>query len=116
MHALPVAVNGHGKLQQDLDWFRELEWQMWQLAPHYPKFSALAHAVNEFQPALHRPERPNLPRRWRPMAAGQVISTAFIESLVNSPLRRRSCQEVFHAVDAPRRASAAPDPRLHAER
>jgi hypothetical protein len=52
------------------------------------KFSALTRAVNGFQRYLWRNGHliPNYARRRR---AGQVISTAFVESLVNSLLSKR---------------------------
>jgi hypothetical protein len=78
----------HGKPQQAFDRFREVEWRMWQFAPRYTKFSALARAVKEFQRYIDQNARiiPDYGARWR---AGQVISTAFIESLVNSLLAKR---------------------------
>ncbi|MBV9580777.1 MAG: hypothetical protein JO057_19525 [Chloroflexi bacterium] len=39
----------HGKAKQAYEWFREVEWRIWQFGSQYPKFSALARAVNEFQ-------------------------------------------------------------------
>ena len=61
---------------------------MWQFASRYPKFGALARAVNDFQRYIDRNAYmiPDYGARWR---AGQVISTAFIESLVNSLLAKR---------------------------
>jgi len=78
----------HGKPKQAFDRFREVEWRIWQFATRYPKFSALARAVNEFQRYIDRNAYmiPDYGARWR---AGQVISTAFIESLVNSLLAKR---------------------------
>jgi hypothetical protein len=54
----------------------------------HPKFSAPAHAVNEFQRYIDRNAHinPDYGARWR---AGQLISTAFTESLVNSLLAKR---------------------------
>jgi hypothetical protein len=78
----------HGKPKQAYDRFREVEWRIWQFGPCYPKFSALARAVNEFQRYIDQNAHiiPDYGARWR---AGQVISTAFIESLVNSLLAKR---------------------------
>jgi hypothetical protein len=78
----------HGKPRQAFDRFREVEWRMWHFATRYPKFSALARAVYEFQRYIDRNAYiiPDYGARWR---AGQVISTAFIESLVNSLLAKR---------------------------
>ena len=58
------------------------------IAPRYPKFNALARAVKEFQCYINRNASiiPDYGARWR---AGQVISTAFIESMVNSLLAKR---------------------------
>jgi hypothetical protein len=78
----------HGKPKQAYDRFREVKWRIWQFGPCYPKFSALARAVNEFQRYIDQNAHiiPDYGARWR---AGQVISTAFIESLVNSLLAKR---------------------------
>ena len=61
---------------------------MWHFASCYAKFSALARAVHGFQRYLWRNGHliPNYARRRR---AGQAISTAFVESLVNSLLSKR---------------------------
>jgi hypothetical protein len=61
---------------------------MWHFANHYAKFSALARAVHGLQRYLWRNGHliPNYARRRR---AGQAISTAFVESLVNSLLSKR---------------------------
>jgi hypothetical protein len=78
----------HGKPKQAFDRFREVEWRIWQFGTRYPNFSALARAVNEFQRYIDRNAHiiPDYGARWR---AGQVISTAFIESLVNALLAKR---------------------------
>jgi hypothetical protein len=69
-------------------WLRLIEWRMWHFARHYAKFWALARAVHRFQRYLwwNGGLVPNYARRRR---AGQVISTAFVESLVNSLLSKR---------------------------
>ncbi len=61
---------------------------MWHFASCYVKFSALARAVHGFQRYLWRNGHliPNYARRRR---AGQAISTAFVESLVNALLSKR---------------------------
>src|SRR5436309_14219957 len=61
---------------------------MWHFASRYAKFTALARAVHGFQRYLWRNGHliPNYARRRRP---GQVISTAFVESLANSLLSKR---------------------------
>jgi hypothetical protein len=78
----------HGKVKRALAWLRQLEGRMWCFASRYAKFSALARAVHGFQRYLWRNGHliPNYARRRR---AGQVISTAFVESLVNSLLSKR---------------------------
>jgi hypothetical protein len=61
---------------------------MWHFATRYAKFLALARAVHAFQRYLWRNGHliPNYAARRR---AGQAISTAFVESLVNSLLSKR---------------------------
>jgi hypothetical protein len=78
----------HGKVKRALEWLRRIEWRMWHFASHYSKFSALARAVHGFQRYLWRNGHliANYARRRR---AGQAISTAFVESLVNSLLSKR---------------------------
>ena len=78
----------HGRPKEAFRRFREVEWRIWQFATRYPRFSALARAVNEFLRYIDQNAHiiPDYGARWR---AGQVISTAFIESLVNSLLAKR---------------------------
>jgi hypothetical protein len=78
----------HGKLKRALEWLRLIEHRMWHFASRYAKFSALARAVHGFQRYLWRSGHliPNYAQRRR---AGQAISTAFVESLVNSLLSKR---------------------------
>jgi hypothetical protein len=78
----------HGKLKRALEWLRQIEWRMWHFTSRYAKFSALARAVHGFQRYLWRNGHlvPNYARRRR---VGQAISTAFVESLVNSLLSKR---------------------------
>ena len=78
----------HGKIKRALEWLRRIEWRMWHFASRYADFSALARAVHGFQRYLWRNGHliPNYARRRR---AGQAISTAFVESLVNSLLSKR---------------------------
>ena len=92
-----------------------MEWRIWQFAPRYPKFNALARAVKEFQRYINRNASiiPDYGARWR---AGQVISTAFIESLVNPPLAKRFAKKTIHAVDARRRSLAVPDSHADTQR
>src|SRR5205085_12291569 len=74
---------------------------MWYFATDYSKFSALARAVHGFQRYLWRNGHliPNYAQRRR---AGQAISTAFVESLVNSLLSKRFAKKESDAVDAGR--------------
>ena len=78
----------HGKVKRAHHWLRRIERYMWHFARNYAKFSALARAVHGFQRYLWRNGHliPNYARRRR---AGQAISTAFVESLVNSLLSKR---------------------------
>jgi hypothetical protein len=78
----------HGKVKRAHEWLRRIEWRMWHFASRYAKFSALARAVRGFQRYLWRNGHliPNYARRRR---AGQAISTACVESLVNSLLSKR---------------------------
>jgi hypothetical protein len=78
----------HGKVKRALEWLRRIEGRMWHFASRYAKFAALARVVHAFQRYLWRNGHliPNYARRRR---AGQAISTAFIESLVNSLLSKR---------------------------
>ena len=61
---------------------------MWHFASRYAKFSALARAVHGCQHYLWRNGHliPNYAQRRR---AGQAITTAFVESLVNVLLSKR---------------------------
>jgi hypothetical protein len=78
----------HGKVKRALEWLWQLESRMWHFATRYSKFSALARAVHGFQRYVRRNRHliPNYAQRRR---AGQAISTAFVESLVNSLLSKR---------------------------
>ena len=82
----------HGKLKRALHWLRRLEWRMWHFASRYAKFSALARAVHKVQGYVRRNADliPNYAQRRR---AGQAISTAFVESLVNSLLSKRFAKQ-----------------------
>jgi hypothetical protein len=78
----------HGKVKRASHWLRRIEGRMWHFANCYPKFWPLARLVRSFQRYLWRNGGlvPNYARRRR---AGQAISTAFVESLVNSLLSKR---------------------------
>ena len=78
----------HGKVKRALEWLWLIEWRMWHFATCYARFSALARAVHGLQRYLWRNGDliPNYAQRHRD---GQAISTAFVESLVNSLLAKR---------------------------
>ena len=78
----------HGKVKRALEWLWRLEWRMWHVAGRYAKFAALARAVHGFQRYLRRNGHliPSYAQRRR---AGQAISTAFVESLVNALFSKR---------------------------
>lgn len=78
----------HGKVKRCLEWLWLIEWRMWHFASGYPTFSALARAVHAVQRYLWRNGDliPTYAQRHRD---GQAISTAFVESLVNSLLAKR---------------------------
>jgi hypothetical protein len=78
----------HGKVKGALEWLRQIEWRMWHFASRYTKFAALARVVHGLQRYLWRNGDliPNYAARRR---SGQAISTAFVESLVNSLLAKR---------------------------
>ena len=78
----------HGKVKRAHEWLRLLEGRMRHFASRYARFSALARAVHGFQRYLWRNGDliPNYAARRR---AGQTISTAFVESLVNALLSKR---------------------------
>ena len=78
----------HGKVKRALEWLNRIEGRMWYFASCYTRFSALARAVHALQRYLWRNGHliPNYARRRR---AGQTISTAFVELLVNSLLSKR---------------------------
>ena len=82
----------HGKLKRALDWLWRIERRMWHFASRYSKFSALARAVHSLQRYRWRNGDliPNYAARRR---SGQAISTAFVESLVNSLLAKRFSQK-----------------------
>jgi hypothetical protein len=78
----------HGKVKRAFHWLWLIEGRMWHFASRYSKFSALARAVHKFQGYVRRNADliPNY-AQWR--RTGQAISTAFVESLVNSLLSKR---------------------------
>ena len=78
----------HGKVKRASHWLRQIEWHMWHFASSYAKFWPLARLVHGFQRYLWRNGGlvPNYARRRK---AGQAISTAFVESLVNALLSKR---------------------------
>jgi hypothetical protein len=78
----------HGKATAARETLATIEKLMGTFEPSYPKFNTLAKHVREFQRYLERNHHLiiNYSARW---LAGQVISTAFVESLVNSLLDKR---------------------------
>src|SRR5919201_1301769 len=78
----------HGRVKRALEWLWLIEWRMWHFACRYSRCSALARAVHGLQRYLWRNGDviPNYAARRR---SGQAISTAFVESLVNSLLSKR---------------------------
>ena len=78
----------HGKVDDALERFSDVEMLMYNFEESYPRFKKLEKAVEEFQTYLQRNSRmiPNYGQYWR---NGRIISTAFIESLVNSFLGKR---------------------------
>ncbi len=78
----------HGNGEQALFWFEDIEMLMYNFEDTYPKFKQLEKVVAEFLRYIERNRHMirNYGERWR---TGQVISTAFTESLVNSLLGKR---------------------------
>jgi len=78
----------HGKVNDALDRFENLEQLMYNFEEEYPRFKKLEQAVEEFQTYIHRNALmiPNYYQSWK---AGRKISTAFIESMVNLLLDKR---------------------------
>jgi hypothetical protein len=78
----------HGKATEACEALADIEMRVGAFAETYPKFTALTKHVHEFQRYLERNGHllVNYGARWQ---AGQVISTAFVESLVNSLLDKR---------------------------
>ena len=78
----------HGKAKRALEWLRQIEWRIWHFASRYAKFLALARAVDGLHHYLWR-NGDLIPKCAQRHRDGQAISTAFVESLVNSLLSRR---------------------------
>ena len=78
----------HGKVSRALYRFEDVEMLMYNFDESYPNFKKLEKAVYEFQAYILRnaPMIRNYGERYR---AGQVISTAFVESQVNQLLDKR---------------------------
>jgi hypothetical protein len=78
----------HGNVPDALKAVGDIAWLMWNVEETYPKFQALKKCVYEFQRYIERNRHMivNYGERWR---AGEVISTAFVESTVNSLLDKR---------------------------
>ncbi len=78
----------HGKVADACESLEAIELLMWEFEETYAKFKALRKHVYEFLRYLERNQHMivNYGERWR---AGEVISTAFVESTVNSLLDKR---------------------------
>jgi len=78
----------HGKVVAALDRWDDAQDLIWNFEETHPKFQALQKALAEFKVYIERNAWmiPNYGQLWR---EGKVISTAFIESLVNSLLGKR---------------------------
>jgi len=78
----------HGKATAAREALAEIKRRLGAFAETYPKFTALTKHLHEFQRYLERNAHliVDYAARWQ---AGQVISTAFVESLVNSLLDKR---------------------------
>ncbi len=78
----------HGKPDEAIFRLEDIEMLIYNFEENYPRFKSLEKHVSELIGYLRRKQHmiKNYGERWR---AGQVISTAFVESLVNSLLGRR---------------------------
>lgn len=78
----------HGKVEDALERFADVEMLMYNFEETYPKFKALEKAVSEFQGYIER--HAGLIRNYgQCYREERLISTAFVESLVNSFLSKR---------------------------
>ncbi len=78
----------HGKVERALDRFLGVEMLMYNFEESYPKFKKLQKTVFEFREYIANNAGMicNYGERWR---TGQVVSTAFVESLVNLLISKR---------------------------
>jgi hypothetical protein len=78
----------HGKVDKALDRLRDLDQRINYFTDSYPRFPQLKTAVQKFRIYLenNRCFLPNYGRRYR---RGERISTAFVESTVNSVISKR---------------------------
>ncbi len=78
----------HGKVTKALDRLWDVEQRIAYFADSYPRFSQLKKAVQKFRAYIvnNRAFIPNYGQRYR---RGEIISTAFVESTVNSVLSKR---------------------------
>jgi hypothetical protein len=78
----------HGKVDKALDRLRDLDQRINHFTDSYPRFPQLKNAVQKFRTYLENNRRflPNYGRRYR---RGERISTAFVESTVNSVISKR---------------------------
>jgi len=78
----------HGKVDKALARLRDLDQRINHFADSYLRFPQLKNAVQKFRTYLENNRRfiPNYGRRYR---RGERISTAFVESTVNSVISKR---------------------------
>jgi hypothetical protein len=78
----------HGKVDKAVDRLQNLNQHIDHFADSYPRFPQLKSAVQKFRTYVEHNHRflPNYGRRYR---RGEVISTAFVESSVNSVISKR---------------------------
>jgi len=78
----------HAKVMAALDAFADVSTRIYNFEDSYPKFAALKRTVEEFEGYISENASmvQNYGQLWR---EGKLISTAFIESLVNSLLGKR---------------------------
>jgi len=78
----------HGQVDKALDRLRDFDQCIHHFAASYLRFPQLKNAVQKFRAYLENNRRflPNYGRRYR---RGERISTAFVESTVNSVLSKR---------------------------
>ena len=78
----------HGKVDTAVERLADLDWCLDHFSNTYPRFPRLKRAVRQFRTYIesNRAFIPNYGQRYR---NGETISTAFVESTVNSVLSKR---------------------------